>query len=325
MILNKDKWQDYFNQFDDANILQSAEWGELKSEFGWHEEFVKTANAGAMVLFRNLPMGFKIAYIPEGPLGNPDVDFWNAVDVVCKANKSVFLKVEPFIWEEDGNTIEFPDDFQSVLDTIQPPRTIVVDLRDAEDAILARMKQKTRYNVRLAARKGVEVFVSNNLKQFHDLMKITGERDAFGVHSESYYEKVYEVFNQTGKCVLMIASFEGTPLAGVMIFTHGKNAWYLYGASSNEHRSKMPTYLIQWEAMKYAKSLGCDFYDLYGVPDEKLDVLEEEFTKRHDGLWGVYRFKRGFGGSLKRTVGAFDRVYMPFIYQIYSLIRKMRS
>ena len=326
MIINQNDWGTFFNQFNRAHILQSGEWGALKSAFGWESVFVQQDDVGAMILFRKLPLGLTIAYIPEGPLGNPDEAFWNEVKDVCRQKKAILLKVEPFIWQENtDDTLELnlSKNFQSVEDTIQPPSTIVVDLTGDEDQILARMKQKTRYNIRLADRKGVKVEVSDNLSQFHDLMKITGERDAFGVHSEEYYQKAFELFSQSGKCALLIASFEDKPLAGVMVFTHGKNAWYLYGASSNEYRNLMPTYLIQWKAMVYAKSLGCETYDLYGVPDEKFETLEEQFSNRHDGLWGVYRFKRGFGGDLKRTVGAFDWVFKPLLYRMYQFYRKV--
>jgi lipid II:glycine glycyltransferase (peptidoglycan interpeptide bridge formation enzyme) len=325
MIVNQQEWETYFNQFNQAHILQSAEWGALKSAFGWESVFVRDDKAGAMILFRKLPFGFTIAYIPEGPLGVPSDKFWNEVSEVCKQKKAIFLKVEPFVWQEDVEELDnlnLETSFKLVTDTVQPPSTIVIDLRDDEDVILARMKQKTRYNIRLAERKRVEVELSEELSTFHDLMKLTGERDAFGVHSEEYYQKAFDLFHTHGKCSLLIASFEGTPLAGVMVFTHGKNAWYLYGASSNEYRNLMPTYLIQWKAMLYAKSLGCEFYDLYGVPDADLETLEESFSARNDGLWGVYRFKRGFGGDLKRTVGAFDRVFKPVLYRMYQLYRK---
>lgn len=324
LIIEMNEWKDFYNQFDEAHLLQSAEWGMLKQDFGWRPIFVKTDKAGAMILLRPLPLGYTIAYLPEGPIGDADAAFWNEVDAVCRYHKAVFLKVEPFVWEENRCDLDLPANFRPVEDTIQPPRTVVIDLREDEDAILARMKQKTRYNVRLAARKGVVVERKDALEDFQALMKITGERDDFGVHSEAYYAKAFDVFSDAGKCYLFIASFEETPLAAVMMFVHGKNAWYLYGASSNEHRSKMPTYLVQWEAMTFAKSLGCDYYDLYGVPDEDFETLEANFSTRNDGLWGVYRFKRGFGGELKRTVGAFDRVYHPMLYKMYALMRKVR-
>jgi lipid II:glycine glycyltransferase (peptidoglycan interpeptide bridge formation enzyme) len=102
-----------------------------------------------------------------------------------------------------------------------------------------------------------------------------------------------------------------------MVFAHGKRAYYLYGASTDEERNRMPTYLLQWEAIKWARSKGAEEYDLWGVPDEDEEILEENFEKRSDGLWGVYRFKRGFGGDVKRAAQALDRVYMPLLYKLY--------
>jgi lipid II:glycine glycyltransferase (peptidoglycan interpeptide bridge formation enzyme) len=114
-----------------------------------------------------------------------------------------------------------------------------------------------------------------------------------------------------------MAEYEGMPLAAVMIFAHGKRAWYFYGASDNHYRELMPSYLIQWEAMRWARSIGCEDYDLWGVPDFDAETLESNFTSRKGGLWGVYRFKRGFGGELRRTIGSWDRVYNPILYKFY--------
>jgi lipid II:glycine glycyltransferase (peptidoglycan interpeptide bridge formation enzyme) len=181
------------------------------------------------------------------------------------------------------------------------------------------MKQKTRYNVRLARKKGVVVKSSADLESFYRLMLVTSQRDAFGVHDLEYYRKAYELFHPKGECVLLLAEYQGEPLAGIMVFTHGKRAWYFYGASSNQHRDRMPTYLLQWEAMRWAKSQGCSTYDLWGVPDFDLETLEADFTRRSDGLWGVYRFKRGFGGGLQRSRGSWDRVYKPSLYSLYRM------
>ena len=104
-----------------------------------------------------------------------------------------------------------------------------------------------------------------------------------------------------------------------MVFQLGERSWYFYGASSREHRQLMATYLIQWEAMRWAKERGCKSYDLWGVPDRDFDSLEEGFTTRSDGLWGVYRFKRGFGGEVRRTSGPWDRVFRPLLYSLYKL------
>ncbi len=200
---------------------------------------------------------------------------------------------------------------------IQPPRTIIVDIRGSEEDILARMKQKCRYNIRLAEKKGVTVHAWDDLDGFYKMIQVTGGRDGFGVHSLEYYRRAYELFHPTGICELLVAEFENKPLAALMVFGRGKRAWYIYGASDDEERNRMPTYLLQWEAMRWAKTHSCEEYDLWGVPDENESTLEAQFEQRNDGFWGVYRFKRGFGGELKRAAQAMDKVYNPLLYKFY--------
>jgi lipid II:glycine glycyltransferase (peptidoglycan interpeptide bridge formation enzyme) len=125
-------------------------------------------------------------------------------------------------------------------------------------------------------------------------------------------------------CALLMAEFEGRPLAGLMAFARGSRAWYFYGASNDEERSRMPTYILQWEAMRWAKSQGCTEYDLWGVPDADEETLENNFANRSDGLWGVYRFKRGFGGELKRSAGAWDYAALPPVYPLYQAWARRR-
>ncbi len=179
------------------------------------------------------------------------------------------------------------------------------------------MKQKCRYNIRLAEKKGVTVHAWSDVDAFHEMIKVTGGRDGFGVHSADYYRRAYELFYPNGKCELLVAEYEGVPLAALMIFRQGLRSWYLYGASNDLERNRMPTYLLQWQAIRWAKGHGCEEYDLWGVPDESEEVLERNFETRHDGLWGVYRFKRGFGGELRRTAQALDHVFNPVLFQLY--------
>ena len=148
-------------------------------------------------------------------------------------------------------------------------------------------------------------------------MQSTSERDGFGVHSFDYYTEVYNSFIDKQRAALLLAYHNDIPLAGLMVFRYGERAWYFYGASNNLERNRMPTYLLQFEAMKWAKKHGCTEYDLWGIPDEDEEILEKEFSDRSDGLWGVYRFKRGFGGEIKRHASAYDRVYMPILYKLY--------
>jgi peptidoglycan pentaglycine glycine transferase (the first glycine) len=244
--------------------------------------------------------------------------FWAEVDAVCKNRRAVLLKLELDVWSnETASIVTLHTTLRTSMHDIQPPRTIIVDLRSAEDEILARMKQKTRYNIRLAEKKGVTVRPWDDLPAFHQMMLVTGGRDGFGVHSLEYYQRAYRLFHPKGMAELLVAEYENRPLAALMVFACGRRAWYMYGASTDEERNRMPTYLLQWEAMRWARSKGAEEYDLWGVPDENEDTLEAHFTERSDGLWGVYRFKRGFGGELRRAVQAMDRVYNPLLYQLY--------
>jgi lipid II:glycine glycyltransferase (peptidoglycan interpeptide bridge formation enzyme) len=133
------------------------------------------------------------------------------------------------------------------------------------------------------------------------------------------HHKAYELFHPKGMCELLLADYQGQPLAALMVFAVGRHAWYLYGASSDRERARMPAYLLQWKAIRWARSRGCVKYDLWGVPDEDEATLEAQFESRRDGLWGVYRFKRGFGGRVARSAGAWDRVYNPAVYWLYRL------
>ena len=322
--VSKQEWSKFLSQHADAHLLQSVAWGELKSDFGWEAVRLVDGHAGVQVLFRRLPFGLTMAYIPKGPLGDGWAHLWLEVDVVCQARNAVFLKIELDAWADDDE-LELPSDFIPSAHSIQPRRTIIVDLRGSEDDILARMKQKTRYNIRLAGKKGVVVRASPDVKTFSEMVAVTGQRDGFGVHNLAYYQRTYDLFHPHGKCELLQAEYEGHPLAALMVFAQGKRAWYLYGASSNLERNRMPTYLLQWNALRWARAQGCTEYDLWGVPDEDADVLEAEFTQRSDGLWGVYRFKRGFGGQVKRAVGAWDRVYKPELYYLYRLYFRLRG
>lgn len=313
-------WTEFLSQYPDVHILQSAAWGQLKNDFDWRVVRVISGNNGAQILFRKLPFGLSLAYIPRGPVGDDWDSLWPQVHAVCREQRAIFLKVEPDLWEGDSNFLQGeqpPFGFCRSPHEIQPPRTLLVDLQGTEEQILGRMKQKTRYNIRLARRKGIVIRQTCDIDSFYDLMQVTGERDAFGVHSKGYYQRAIDLFEPRGNCALLCAEFEEQPLAGLMVFANGERSWYFYGASSNQYRHLMPTYLLQWKAIQWAKAQGCTAYDLWGVPDEDQETLEANFLERRDGLWGVYRFKRGFGGKLRRVVPTWDYVYNPLFYKLY--------
>ena len=329
------EWDAFVANHPHGSILQTTNWARLKNRFGWtsHRVWMRKDGqlvAGAQVLYRSAAAGLvKMAYIPHGPLVDWDDEeqvtvLLNQIDQSVYERGAGILKMEPLLWQSDAIDAKWraicqqhnllPD-----TDTIQPPNTVLVDLRPSTDEILAAMKQKTRYNIRLAAKKDVVVRQGDlkDIAAFNKLMRVTGERDQFGVHTPMYYHAAFEIFKPMNQVALFLAEYEERPLAGVMVFTLGKTAAYLYGASSNEERQRMPTYAVQWAAMEWAKAQGCHWYDLWGVPDAPEDELEANFSDRNDGLWGVYRFKRGFGGQIQRTIGATDRIYNKLVYKLY--------
>ena len=317
-IVTATDWDQYLEAHPEAHLLQSRAWGELKAAFGWQPFYVLSGQSGAQILFRKLASGVSLAYLPKGPVGRSWQLLWPEMDRLCRQQGAVFVKVEPDRWElESEELAALQQGFVAGADPIQPRRTVVIDLEGDEETWLGRMKQKTRYNIHLAERKGVVVQPSQDVEGFYRLMQATGTRDSFGVHHIDYYRRAYRLFAERGQCALLMASYEGQPLAGLMVFAQGPRAWYFYGGSNDLERNRMPAYLLQWQAMRWAAAQGCTLYDLWGVPDADEPELEENFTRRADGLWGVYRFKRGFGGRLMRSVGAWDRVYRPGLYQLY--------
>ncbi|HEY60993.1 MAG TPA: peptidoglycan bridge formation glycyltransferase FemA/FemB family protein [Anaerolineae bacterium] len=325
-IVQQSEWNSFIAGHPEAHVLQSDTWGELKRTFGWDVERVIVGNTGTLVLFKRLPLGLSIGYIPKGPLGCDWKVIWGEVNNLCMRHHAVFLKVEPDLRQFDEDNVNNRlDGFIRSNHTIQPRNTIVVNLSGSEEDWLMRMKQKTRYNIRLAQKKGVRVRPSDDLDSFYAMVQVTADRDRFGVHTSRYYQLVYELFQSEGNCELLIAQYGDAPLAALILLAQGKRAYYFYGASNNLERNRMPTYLLQWEAMRWAARKGCIEYDLWGIPDEKEEVLEKYFMQRSDGLWGVYRFKRGFGGEIKRSIGAWDRIYHPGLYKLYLLYEKVRK
>lgn len=322
MQVNLTDWNHFLESHPDAHLLQLGEWGELKKNFGWKPvRIIFDSKTGSQILFRRLPLGLTIGYMPKPVMSNElqetSNEFWKEVDSVCKQNRAIFLKIEPDIWADEFQPFNLKT-FKLSNHNIQPPRTIVVDIKDSDETILSRMKPKCRYNIRLAEKKGITIRAWDDIPAFHEMMTVTGGRDNFGVHSKEYYQRAYELFHPKGTCDLLVAEYEGKPLASLMAFANGKRAWYVYGASNDHERNRMPTYLLQWQAIRWAKGRGCEEYDLWGVPDENEETLESNFESRPDGLWGVYRFKRGFGGQLKHASQALDRVYNPLLYWLYT-------
>ena len=317
-----------------GHLLQSWAWGELKSRFGWLARRIQVEGAIAQVLFRRLPLGLSIAYVPKGPAVEWDDTvqvrtLLSAIRAEAKKQKAIFLKIEPDVLTTAPQAETITDFLYNSgfvpSDTIQPRTSKIIDISPDEDDILAGMKQKTRYNIRLAQKKGITIREGDlrDVAVFHEMSQITAGRDGFGIHDQDYYKTAFQLFAPE-HCTLLLAEYKGDPLAALMVFQQDRIAYYFYGASNNHRRNLMPTYLLQWAAIEWARRHNCTQYDLWGIPDADLATLEAEFQQRSDGLWGVYRFKRGFGGEIVRSIGAFDYVYNLPLYQMYKMYRQLK-
>jgi lipid II:glycine glycyltransferase (peptidoglycan interpeptide bridge formation enzyme) len=277
-----------------------------------------------------------ILYAPKGPM----LDWTNEslrnrvlndLQTFAKKQGAIFLKMDPDVvlgrgipaGEDDvidngGQAVMSELErrgWRSSSDQVQFKNTVLIDLNPPEEEMLARMKQKTRYNVRLAEKKGVLVRIGTpeDLARLYKMYAETSVRDGFVIRDNGYYQMVWKAFmsSEEPTCEPLIAEVDGEPVAGIFVFYFAGRAYYVYGMSRNAHREKMPAYLLQWEALKRAKAKGCNVYDLWGAPD----VFEDS-----DSMWGVYRFKEGLGGEVVRTLGAWDFAPNPFWYKMYSEI-----
>jgi lipid II:glycine glycyltransferase (peptidoglycan interpeptide bridge formation enzyme) len=201
--------------------------------------------------------------------------------------------------------------WQYSSEQIQFRNTVRVDLRADEAALLGRMKQKMRYNIHLAERKGVQVRPGSlaDLPLLYRIYAETSVRDGFVIRDEAYYRAVWGAFIQAGLAEALLAEVDGEPAAGLIQFRLAGTAWYLYGMSRLAHREKMPNALLQWESIRRARAAGCSTYDLWGAPDEFSEA---------DPLWGVFRFKEGLGGQVIRTLGAWDYPLNAWMYRMYT-------
>lgn len=331
------QWDVFLNTLPNAHLLQTSGWAGLKRSYGWDAARVGLTDmqgnlvAGAQLLFRRLPFRLgTMAYLPFGPVithHDQRSDLWGAIHTIAKEHRAAFLKWEPGILRAGEAPPNYAHmQFRPSPQTVQPPRTILIDLAD-DETMLARMNQGTRRKIRQSQKGEVHYYEGSraDVETFTRMMHTTGERNDFGVHEPAYYSLAYDLFVPE-HAALFLAEHEGDPLAGIMVFAKGDTAWYLYGASSNIKRNLMAAYGVQWRAIQWARARGCTLYDLWGIPDEDEAALEAQFESREDGLWGVYGFKRGWGGRVARSEGVYDRVYNPLVYAAYRLaVRRMKT
>ena len=302
------------------HVLQSWEWGQFKSRWGWTPRYLlgPHGEAAALVLRRTFsPLKFNILYVPKGPALNyadsavVDRTFADLIDV-ARRDRAIFIKIDPDLAHAD-RAILLDRGWRFSAEQIQFRNTLLIDLTPPDAQLLAAMKPKTRYNVRLAEKKGVRVRAGEaaDLDGLYALYAETARRDGFIIRPIDYYRDAWGSFIQSGLAQPLIAEVEGEAVAGLILFHFADRAWYMYGMSRNMHRDKMPNYLLQWAAMQWAKARGCTTYDLWGAPDE----LNEA-----DSMWGVYKFKEGLGALFTPHVGAHDFVISRFGYWLYSVV-----
>ena len=338
-------WNGLIESLPGAHALQTFEWGQVKARFGWQPHHLiwrsqdDQVTAAALVLHRIQSIGgfglnLSVMYAPRGPL----LDWSDAklaekvlVDMEGFARQSgaIFIKIDPalpvgFGVPGEENEISDPtgEEIKILLasrgwrfsdEQIQFRNTVMVDLNGSEEDLLMRMKSKTRYNIRLAKRRGVIVRPGStaDIDLLYRMYAHTAVRDAFVIRNRHYYQEVWETFLNAGLAEPLIAEVEGNPVGGVVIFRFANRAWYMHGMSLDEHREKMFNHRLQWEGMIRARAAGCTAYDMWGAPDT--------FDKS-DPMWGVFRFKDGFGGQVVRTIGAWDYPVRRMQYHLYNQV-----
>lgn len=348
-----ENWNEIIAGLPGASLLQTAQWADVKARVGW-EAFPKlwkkadgTVEAAALILKRPIRLGMSFLYVPRGPLMDWNDDglrdrVLGDLAAFGREQKALFVKIDPDVpvsFGEPGS-----EDFREnpagrkllayyekhgwvhSPQQVQFANSVWIDTDRSLDELLANMKQRTRYKVRLAEKKGVTVRrgTEKDFDAVADLYAETSARDGFLIRDKDYYLDVWQRFFTAGMLTPLIAEAEGEMVAAVMIFVTGDTARYVYGMSGPNHREKMPNYLLQWEAVKLAKEKGCSTYDLWGAPDE---------FNEDDCMWGVYQFKRGLGGEVVITPGAWDLPLQKTGYQLFvhalpkfiSMLKKQRK
>lgn len=328
-------------------VQQTTFWSRVKKNLGWQVlafdiEADSLPSGDVLILLRDVGGGRSIAYSPFGPENLPDTDrrgeylaalsseLQRSLGPACLFTRWDLPWISPYAGDEDrydsdGNWLGPPEarlrelrmnwgvgevGLRKSPSDILPPDTILVDLRGDEQALMARMKPKTRYNIRLASRKGVTVREGgpNDLELWQKLYQATTRRNGIVPHGLQYFQALATGQQSDAVLRLLIAEKGSTPLAAMFLSTSADRATYLYGASSGEDRNLMAPYALQWAAMRIAKREGCSSYDLFGVapnPDPE------------HPLHGLFTFKTGFGGALIHRQGAWDYPYDEKAYSMY--------
>lgn len=313
------KWDEFIQTHPLSSIHQTSAWGHFRGKY-W---IIVLENddkiiGGSMIIRQELPKGYCWLYSARGPLiQNDQMDLsgsqvealLTALEPLAKKENAVFLRIDPPITE--------PPKFKGFKPThsgFQPEDTIIVDLTASEEEILKQMKQKGRYNIRLAEKKGVSIHESKNVDAFYSLLEQTTTRDNFHGHDKHFYQQMLDKLPQNA--ILYMATYENKSIAGIIV-THFKDtAIYYFGASGNEYRNVMAPYLLQWHAMKEAKKRHAKYYDLLGIAPEN--------AKDHPWA-GVTNFKKKFGGKHITYAPPQEYSFKPLIHFLYKLYKKIKT
>jgi len=323
-----------FDQFTQngpkGHFAQSIGWGDVKKKTGWiPERFMLqeedgTIRCAATVQVRRLPGtgGRTLLYASRGPVMDFSDEetfaaFLKEVESIAKRHKSVFLKLDPDLVSTPAledlfrrHGFQLKGAGSRNFEGIQPRFVFRLNLLGkTEDDLLMAMDRKTRYNIRLAEKSGVTVRLAekDELGEFYRILQVTALRDGFGIRKQEYFEWIRDYLGSAAR--FYVAEYEGQIISATLAIHWGPTVWYLYGASDNAFRNKMPNYLLQWEMIRFAKSVDASMYDFRGVSGD-IDNPENP-------LYGLYRFKKGFKGDLTEFMGEYDKVYSPFWYFLY--------
>ncbi|MCD6122383.1 MAG: peptidoglycan bridge formation glycyltransferase FemA/FemB family protein [Spirochaetales bacterium] len=324
---------------NNQELLQTGFWGKHKKHFGWLPEafHVSTGDDSKdfclLTLTRVFKGRFAFTYIPFGPqIAEPEdapAAFLSGLACALLPHlevKPIFIRFD-LPWGRYGINADVPviekdrrikvrvkgRIVKAPLD-VQPASTVILPINVPLDDILAGMKPKTRYNIRLALKKGVAVSETGveGLSSWYGLYRETAERDRIAIHSFEYYRYLFELLDTYGKGAplvrLFLAVADKELLAGIIVAVKDDYAWYLYGASSGKKRNYMPSYALQWRAIQFAKENGCKFYDFFGIPP---------FPDPGHPMYGLYRFKTGFGGKVLHRYGSYDFINRQGLYGLY--------
>ena len=306
--MEKSQWNQFIVK-NKGSFLQSWQWGEFQESLSRRIWRLEIEELKALVIRHNLPLGKNYLYCPRGPIGQGDFNnFLEKVKKIAQREKSIFFKIEPPLMDFEFRVSDF--EFIKSSRQIQPAKTLILDISKSEEELLKQMRPKTRYNIRLAQKKGVTIEESTEkIDDFLRLSKKTAQRDKFHLHPKKYYQKMLKVLGQGETVKLFLAKYQGQVIVANLVCFFGRTAVYLHGASDYGFRHLMAPYLCQWQAICQAKEQGFKYYDFWGIDEER---------------WpGVTRFKRGFTGQEIAFPGSADLVFRPIWYKIYQLARRV--